>query len=254
MPLTSRILLGLCLTGLFPVACGAGEIRVAVASNFTAPMHVIAAAFEKESGHKIVAAFGPSGKFYAQIRNGAPFQILFSADDEIPRRLEQEGLAVPTTRFTYAIGALALWSAQPGFVDRDGATLGMGRFSRLAIANPRLAPYGRAAVETLRNMRLERELEARLVQGENIAQTYQFVATGNAELGFVALSQIVHAGDALPGSAWIVPAALHSPIRQDAVLLRNGADNGAALELLRFFKTGTAQSIILSYGYRSEAN
>jgi molybdate transport system substrate-binding protein len=227
----------------------AAEVQVAVAANFTAPMQKIAADFEKASGHKAQLAFGATGKFYAQIRNGAPFEVLLAADDETPARLEKEGLAVAGSRFTYAIGQLALWSAKPGYVDDQGAVLKQGAFDHLAIANPRLAPYGAAALETLGKLGLLGSVESKFVQGENIAQTFQFVSTGNAELGFVALSQVFENGKLKSGSAWIVPSALHAPIRQDALVLTQGKDNPAAAALLRFLKTDQARALIQSYGY-----
>ncbi|MEO8418396.1 MAG: molybdate ABC transporter substrate-binding protein [Methylophilaceae bacterium] len=227
----------------------AGEVQVAVAANFTAPMKAIAVDFEKATGHKAILSFGASGKFYAQIKNGAPFEVLLSADAEIPARLEKEGAALPDSGFTYAIGKLVLWSAQSDLVDEKGEVLKKGGFKHIAIANPKLAPYGEAAVETLVKLGLLESLQPKFVQGENIAQTYQFVATGNAELGFVALSQVYEAGKVKSGSAWIVPANLHAPIRQDAVILTLGKDNPAARALMAFLKTDKARMVIKSYGY-----
>jgi molybdate transport system substrate-binding protein len=233
----------------------AGEtISIAVASNFAAAMNDIAAAFEHETGNKVEMIFGASGKFYAQIKNGAPFQIFFSADAEKPLQLEQDGLTVPNTRFTYAIGTLALWSANPELVDRKGKILKKNSFSKIAIANPKLAPYGAAAMEVLQHLELAETLKAKLVYGENIAQTFQFVESGNAELGFVALSQITEQEKIKTGSAWIVPAELHSPIRQDAVLLQTGKDSKAARDLLEFVRGDKARSIISSYGYQAGVN
>jgi molybdate transport system substrate-binding protein len=227
----------------------AGAVRVAVAANFTAPMKIIAANFEQATGHKTVLAFGATGKFYAQIRNGAPFDVLLAADDKTPARLEQEGAIVPDSRFTYAIGKLVLWSARPGVVDAQGEVLKRGDFKHLAIAAPKLAPYGAAAVETLEKLGLLSAIEPRFVQGENIAQTYQFIATGNAELGFVALSQVYANGKIKSGSAWIVPDTLHSPIRQDAVLLARGKNNVAAVALIGYLKSDAAKAVIKSFGY-----
>ena len=227
----------------------ADEVQVAVAANFTAPMQKIAADFEKDTGHKAVLSFGSTGKFYAQIRNGAPFEVFLAADDETPAKLEKEGLAVGGSRFTYAIGQLALWSAKPGYVDDRGEVLKTGTFQHLAIASPRLAPYGAAAVEALNKMGLLARVEGRFVQGENIAQTYQFVSTGNAELGFVALSQVYADGRLKVGSAWIVPASLHGPIRQDAEVLSTGKDNPAAAALVKYLKSDKARAVIKSYGY-----
>ena len=227
----------------------AGVVSVAVASNFAAPMQKIAAVFEQDTGHKAVLSFGSTGKFYAQIKNGAPFQVLLAADDETPRRLGKEGLAVAGTQFTYAVGRLVLWSKQPGLVDDKGEVLREGRFERLAIADPKLAPYGAAAVDSLTRLGLLPSLQARLVQGQSIAQAYQFVATGNAPLGFVALSQVTLDGRLTEGSAWVVPANLHSPIRQDATVLAMGRDNPAVAALVTYLKGDKAGAIIRSFGY-----
>jgi molybdate transport system substrate-binding protein len=233
----------------FAGAVSAEDVQVAVAANFAAPMQAIAAAFEKKTGHKARLAFGSSGKFYAQIKNGAPFQVLLSADDEIPARLEREGMAVAGTRFTYAIGRLALWSASEGVVDSRGEVLKKGDYAHLAIANPKLAPYGGAAIEVLKNRGLLEAVQPKLVQGENIAQTWQFAASGNAELGFVARSQITRGGKLSHGSAWIVPANLHPPIRQDAVVLANGRGNTAAGALMAYLRSEQAKAVIRAYGY-----
>lgn len=233
--------------GVMSLGVQAGEVSVAVAANFTAPMQKIAARFEADTGHKAILAFGSTGKFYAQIKNGAPFDLLLAADDETPARLEQEGQG--TSRATYAIGKLVLWSKQPGLVDDQGAILKSGKVERLALADPRLAPYGAAAVEALGKLGLLDTLRLRFVQGENIAQTYQFVATGNAPLGFVALSQVWADGKLKEGSAWRVPGQLHSPIRQDLILLNRGQDNPAAAALLHYLRGEQARAIIQSYGY-----
>ncbi|MBV7543355.1 molybdate ABC transporter substrate-binding protein [Acidovorax sp. sic0104] len=230
-------------------AAQADTVAVAVAANFTAPMQKIASAFEAETGHKAELSFGATGKFYAQITNGAPFQILLSADDTTPAKLEREGKAVANSRFTYAIGTLVLWSAQPGYVDGQGAVLKTGDFKHLAIANPKLAPYGLAAMQAMDKLGVTAQLQPRFVQGENIAQTHQFVATGNAQLGFVALSQVMADGKLASGSAWQVPANLHEPIRQDAALLMPGKDSTAAKALLGFLRGDKARAIITSYGY-----
>ncbi|RYU60550.1 molybdate ABC transporter substrate-binding protein [Methylolobus aquaticus] len=227
----------------------AATVQVAVASNFAGPMELIAAAFEKSTGHKTAVSTGATGKFYAQIQNAAPFEVLLAADDTTPAKIEAEGLAVPGSRFTYAIGKLVLWSAKPGFVDKDGMVLKKGKFAHLALANPKTAPYGAAAVEVLNHLGLFKALEPKFVQGENIAQTQQFVATGNAELGFIAKSQVVKDGKLTGGSAWMVPEKLHEPIRQDAVLLAKGKDNPAAIALLAYLKSEPAKAIIQSFGY-----
>ncbi len=229
-------------------AVSAAEVQVAVAANFTAPMQKIAADFEQATGHQAKLSFGATGKFYAQIKNGAPFEVLLAADDETPAKLEKEDLAVAGTRYTYAIGQLALWSAKPGVVDDKGAVLKKGAFEHLALANPKLAPYGAAAVETMTKLGVLPALQPKFVQGENIAQTFQFVSTGNAELGFVALSQVYEGGKLKSGSAWIVPSGLHAPIRQDAVVLDKGRDNPAAAALLKFLKSDAARAVIQSYG------
>lgn len=228
---------------------GAAEVDVAVAANFTAPMNAIAAEFEKDTGHKARLAFGATGRFYAQIKNGAPFGVLLSADDETPARLVQEGFAESSSRFTYAIGSLVLWSARPGFVDAKGAVLRGGTYHRLAIANPKTAPYGRAAIEVLTKLGALAAVEPKFVQGENIAQAFQFASTGNAELGFVALSQVMKDGRIVDGSGWIVPADLHQPIRQDAVVLTSAKANPAALALLEYLKGDKAKQFLRSFGY-----
>ncbi|WP_082517022.1 molybdate ABC transporter substrate-binding protein [Acidovorax sp. Leaf78] len=239
-------------TGLFAAllpSAHADTVSVAVAANFTAPMQKIATAFEADTGHKAELSFGATGKFYAQITNGAPFQILLSADDTTPAKLEKDGKAVANSRFTYAIGTLVLWSAQPGYVDAQGAVLKTGDFKHLAIANPKLAPYGLAAMQAMDKLGVTAQLQPRFVQGENIAQTHQFVATGNAQLGFVALSQVMADGKITSGSAWQVPANLHEPIRQDAALLTPGKDSAAATALLQYLRGDKARAIIKSYGY-----
>lgn len=227
----------------------AAEVTVAVAANFATPMQKIAAAFERDIGHRAVVSLGSTGRFYAQVKNGAPFQVLLSADDETPARMEQEGLAVRGTRFTYAVGRLVLWSASAGVVDAAGQVLRRPGDGKVALADPKLAPYGAAASQVMQKLGVAASLRPRLVQGENIAQTYQFVATGNAVIGFVALSQVAVDGRIDKGSAWIVPASLHDPIRQDAVLLAAGRDNPAAIALLAYLRGGAARAIIRAHGY-----
>ncbi|OQA33889.1 MAG: Molybdate-binding periplasmic protein precursor [Betaproteobacteria bacterium ADurb.Bin341] len=241
---------------LFPLAlllCNctsfADEVQIAVAANFTAPAKMIAANFEKETGHKAVLAFGSMGKFYAQIRNGAPFDVFLSADDSIPAKLEAEGNAVAGSRFTYATGKLVLWSAKPGTVDGKGEVLKKNKFKHLAIANPKMAKYGAAAIETLESLKLLPVIQPKFVSGENITQAYQFIASGNAELGFVALSQITKEGKITEGSAWIVPDHLHQPIRQDAVLLNKGKGKAAAEAWMSYLKSDKAKTVIKSFGY-----
>ncbi len=232
----------------FSAAHGA-EVTVAVASNFAAPLQKIVPLFEKDTGHKAVVSLGSTGGFYAQIKNGGPFHVLLSADDETPLKLEKENLAVGGTRFTYATGKLVLWSKQAGFVDDKGDVLRSGQFKRLAIANPKLAPYGAATLETLHKLELFQGLQTKFVQGENIAQAFQFVNTENAQLGFVALSQVYADGKLTSGSAWMVPSHLHKPIQQDAVLLVAGKNNIAATALLAYLRTDKAKAIIRSHGY-----
>ena len=212
-------------------------------------MQKIAAVFAQDTGHQALLAFGATGKFYAQIANGAPFGLLLAADDETPARLEREGLAVAGTRFTYATGRLTLWSASPALVDDKAEVLAKGSFERIALADPRLAPYGAAAVEAMTRLGVLERLRPRFVQGENIAQTYQFVVTGNAALGFVALSQVMLHGRLTSGSGWVVPAALHTPIRQDAVVLAPGKGNPAATALAAYLRGDRARAIIRSHGY-----
>lgn len=229
--------------------CHAATTLVAVASNFTKPMIEIAEAFEKATGHSTNLSFGSSGKFVSQIENGGPFEVFLSADASNPVQLEQSGLAIPGSRFTYAIGKLVLWSSQVNYVDAQGQVLTKGGFKHLALADPKLAPYGATAMEVMKNLAVLDKLQSLFVQGENIAQTYQFISTGNAELGFVGLSQIIDNGRIANGSGWIVPNNLHKPILQDAILLKKGAENPAAPALLKFLKSPEAQTIIRKYGY-----
>lgn len=227
----------------------AAELSVAVAANFAAPMKKIAAAFERETGHTLALSFGGTGKFYAQIRNGAPFEVLLAADDETPARLEREGLGVAGTRFTYAIGKLVLWSRQAGLVDDRGEVLRAASFERIALADPKLAPYGAAAMQVVHALGLADALRDKIVQGESIGQAYQFVATRNAPLGFVALSQVFVDGRVTEGSAWVVPEDLYAPIRQDALILARGKDNPAASKLMRYLQGEAAKAVIRAYGY-----
>lgn len=247
-PLVRRILLAAVLAGA-ALSARAEEVSVAVAANFTAPMQRIAAEFEKSTGHKAVLVFGATGKFYAQIKAGAPFQLLLAADDETPARLVKDGDGVAGSVFTYAIGKLVLWSPKPGVVDDKGEVLKAGRFEHLSIANPKLAPYGLAAMETLKVLGLADVLQSKIVTGESITQAQQFVVSGSAELGFIAFSQIHKDGKLMAGSHWLVPAKYHSPIRQDAVVLAKGKGNAAVEALAGFLKSKTAADIIRSYGY-----
>ena len=242
---------GLLALGLiFASGAIADEVKVAVAANFTAPMQAIAPAFEKATGHRLVASFGATGQFYAQIQNGAPFDVFLSADDSTPAKLEQEGDSVPGSRFTYAIGSLVLWSANPSYLDGSDAALKAGQFKHLSIANPKAAPYGLAATQVLAKLGLSEAVKGKLVEGQNIAQAHQFVSTGNAELGFVALSQVYQDGKLSSGSAWIVPEAMYDPIRQDALILKPGANNPAATALVEYLKGPEAAKVIESFGYK----
>jgi molybdate transport system substrate-binding protein len=245
-----QLLIPLLLAGLGMARLAqADEVSIAVAANFTGPMERIVPAFENATGHKALVAYGTVGKFYAQIKNGAPFDVLVSADDETPIRLEKDGLAIVSSRFTYAIGRLVLWSVKPGLVDDKGEVLKRGDFKHLAIANPKLAVYGAAAVEAMQKLGVDTALAPKLVMGESITQAYQFAATGNAELGFVALSQIYKDGQYASGSHWLVPTALYKQLRQDAVLLVRGKDNPAAVALLAYLKSEAAKRLIRAHGY-----
>lgn len=239
----------LILTALLAGAAHADTVSVAVAANFTAPMQKIAAEFAKDTGHKAELSFGATGKFYAQISNGAPFGVLLAADDTTPAKIAREGKGVADSRFTYAVGKLVLWSKQDGYVDAQAAVLKTGKFQHVAIANPKLAPYGLAAEQTLTQLGLLEQIKPKFVQGENIGQTYQFAATGNAELGFVALSQVMEDGKIKSGSAWLVPPNMHEPIRQDAIVLNTAKDNAAAKALMDYLRGDKARAIITSYGY-----
>lgn len=244
-----RVFLAFVLGAASCAAAPGAEVVVAVAANFTAPAQKLALEFEKETGHKAQLAFGSTGRFHAQIANGAPFEVLLAADAETPRRLARLGLAVADSQFTYAIGRLVLWSRQPDLVDGKGEILRTGRFAKLAIADPKLAPYGAAALEAMKRLGVLHQLRPKFVQGESIAQTYQFVASENAQIGFVALSQVFVDGRVGTGSAWIVPQALHPVIRQDAILLAKGAGNPAALAFLAHLRSTKSFDTIRARGY-----
>ncbi|MBT0963752.1 molybdate ABC transporter substrate-binding protein [Denitromonas iodatirespirans] len=237
------------LTSTVPVA--AAELTVAVASNFVKPLEAMAPVFAAAAGHQLKLSTGATGKFYAQIQRGAPFDVFLSADEKRPALLESEGRTVAGSRFVYAIGRLALWRPEPGQAVRPDM-LTADPATRIAIANPKTAPYGAAAEAVIAHLGLTEALKARLVQGENIAQTYQFVATGNAAMGFVAWSQVSRDGAAASGSAWLVPADLHPPIRQSAVILTRAADNPAAHAFAAFLKSEAARKIIQQHGYDTE--
>ena len=227
----------------------AEALPVAVASNFSAPMKVIAQAFERETGHTVSLAFGATGQFYAQIRNGAPYAVLLAADEATPAKLESEGLGVAGTRFTYATGRLVLWSKRESLVDNRGDILRSGAFDKIAMAHPKLAPYGAAALEVIDKMGLSAAITPKIVQGTNISQTFQFVSTGNATLGFVARSQVFEGGTLKGGSGWVVPSHLHKPIQQDVILLNPGKDSPAAQALMQYLRGERARAVIRSFGY-----
>ena len=247
-----RRLLTLTAALALSAAAQAEVVQIAVAANFTAPARALAEIFARTTGHEAKLSFGATGAFYTQIKNGAPFDILLAADDERPIRLEKEGDTVPGSRFTYAVGQLVLWSAKPGFVDGEGAVLKGGNFNKIAIANPKLAPYGAAAVETMDKLGLAAALTPKLVTGESIGQTYNFIATGNAELGFVALAQVLDGGKLKSGSMWVVPAKYHAPIIQDAVILKRAAANPAAKAWMALMRSPNTQDFIRSYGYEAK--
>lgn len=243
-----RIAAGVLFAGLNAWA-SAGEVSVAVAANVAQAAQEMAAAFERDSGHRVVLSVGSTGKFYAQIRQGAPFEVLLSADDETPLKLEQEGLGVAGSRFTYAQGRLVLWSAKVGVVDDQGTVLRTVQDRKLALADPRLAPYGAAARQVLDRLNLTASWSERWVMGESVGQVHQFVASGNVAMGFVALSQVWVDGRLREGSAWLVPKTLHEAIRQDAILLRKGQANPVAPAFLSFLRSDMARRILRSRGY-----
>lgn len=224
------------------------EIHVAVASNFAGAITTIAKRFEMNTGHKVILSFGSTGKHYAQIKNGAPFDAFFAADVRRPQLLEEDGIALPGSRFTYAVGKLVLWSPKKDYVDSKGKILKHGEFRFLAIANPKLAPYGNAAVEVLQALGLWERLSQKIVRGENISQAFQYIRSGNAELGFIAYSQIKGSNQPMGGSFWEVPQELYSPIEQQAILLK---DSEAAQAFLYFVRTEESLKIINDYGYKT---
>ena len=252
MPLRLHRLLALTAALAFTTLARADVVQVAVAANFTAPARALAEVFARTTGHEAKLSFGATGAFYTQIKNGAPFDVLLAADNERPARLEKEGDTVPGSRFTYATGQLVLWSAKPGLVDDEGAVLKHGQFGKIAIANPKNAPYGAAAVEAMEKLGLAATLQPKLVTGESIGQTFNFIATGNAELGFVALAQVLEGGKLKSGSMWVVPAQYHAPIILDAVILNRAASNPAAKAWMELLKTPQSKALIRSYGYEAQ--
>lgn len=241
---------GIFLLSVVTSSALAGEVQVAVASNFVSPLKVIKAQFEKATGHRILIISGSTGKLFAQVKHGAPFDLLLAADAMRPRILEEEGFAVPGSRFTYAMGRLTLWSANPNQIHGEGAEIFQHQtFNHLAMANPKTAPYGRAALQTLKNLGVWEQVRGKIVQGENIGQAFQFLATGNAALGFVALSLALDPKNKIKGSRWDVPSNLYDPIYQDLVLLKRAQDNPAALALMNFIHGPAARKTIADYGY-----
>lgn len=247
LPIFQRLAVGmLCALG---GGARADDVNVAVAANFSGAIKPLAAAFERATSHRLVISLGASGVLYAQIHHGAPFDVLLSADTKFPKKLEAEGRAVRNSRFTYAIGRLVLWSPQPGYIDARAEILRRGDFARIAIANPNTAPYGAAAEQTLRKLELWEQLQARVIRGDNVAQALQFIHSGNAPLGFIALAQLQALPNAAKGSHWLVPVEMHAPLRQEAVLLKRAADKATARAFLEFLRSARARSIIESLGY-----
>lgn len=236
------------MSGLLSISatCQADSIRIAVASNFSAAIRQLVEQYQSGTSHKIQLTFGSSGKHYAQIIHGAPFDIFFAADSKRPELLETSGVGIKNSRFTYAYGRLALWSTDKSRIDKKGLVLQKATFRHLAIANPKLAPYGAAAMDVLDYLKLKESLQSRLIYGENISQVYQFVASKNAELGFIAYSQLKQVNSSEPGSFWLVPESMHRPIEQQAIQLTN---NDIATDFIRFVKSAQGQKIIRSFGY-----
>lgn len=228
----------------------ASEVKVAVAANFYKPMKALAADFEKKTGNKVLISAGSTGSLYAQIINGAPFDVFLSADQRRPQKLVADGLAAKSSLFTYAQGRLVLWSAQKDLVDKQGDILSRFNSGMLAIANPKTAPYGQAALDVINKKGLIKQLKERVVEGQNLVQTYQYISTGNTPLGFIALSQVIHDGEISEGSAWVIPTDLHSPLNQDAVLLKQADKKPAAEALLAYLKSTHAKDMIRAFGYQ----
>ncbi len=243
------VVIVLLMCGLLSGTVNAGEVKVAVTADFVAPMERIAALFSKQTGHIVKQTQGPSEKLYAQIKKGASFDVLLSADEEIPRRLMREDMAVGGSRFVYAIGRLVLWSAQPDLVDDKGKVLNTATFVKLAMANPRYSPYGTAAKETLTELTMWNAMQRRVDKRDDVVEAYRLAVTERAELAFIALSQVMHDGKISAGSWWIVPETMHEPIRQSAVLLSGAQDVQAAKDFLDFMKSDKARAVMRGYGY-----
>jgi len=250
MILNKNLLVLTYLAIFFTLHANADTINIAVASNFSQPAKEIANRFKQQTGSSVLISTGASGTLYNQIKNGAPYTLLLAADETTSQKLAEEGYALKASQFTYATGQLVLWSSQKNFVDSKGRILFTGKFHHLAIANPKIAPYGLAAQSTITKLQLENTLKDKIVQGDNIGSTYQYVASGNAELGFVALSQVYYKGKIVSGSAWIVPSELYPAIKQDAILTVSGEKSKTAQEFLNFLKTPAAKEIMSMYGYK----
>lgn len=251
-PSLHRVALWLALTWL-PLPLVAAEVRVAVAANFAAAMRELTPLFEATTGHTLVTSLGATGLLFAQITHGAPYDLFLAADEMAPRKLVDSGHAVATSYFIYASGRLVLWSRDPNAIDEDGSILSTGKISRLAVANPKTAPYGAAAYETLEQMGLFDQLRPALVTGENISQTLQFVHSRNIPLGFVALAQVKSLSVAERGSMWLVPHTYHRPIRQAAVLLQSARQRAAAEVFLKFLRSPEALRTMRRLGYDVDA-
>ncbi len=246
-----KFILLLSLIGGMTTTASADEVKAAVAANFTAAIKKLAPLFEQKTGNTVVPSFGATGQLYAQISNGAPFDVFLSADDTTPKKLIAENNALADSYFIYARGRLALWSSTPGYVDDKGAVLKSNKFEKIAIANAKTAPYGQAAVEALTALQLLDQLQPKFVTGESIAQTQQFVSSGNVPLGFIAFAQVKALPDNERGSYWVVPAELHQPINQAAVQLNKASSPKAAAAFLEFLKSPEAKDIIRELGYES---
>ena len=235
----------------------AEKVTAAIAANFASTMKQLKPLFEGETGHRLVASYASSGTLFAQIHNGAPFDVFLSADEQRPRQLIDDGIAVADSAFIYATGLLVLWSSQPDLIDPEGNILRDGHWPEkgirhIALANPKTAPYGRAALQSLEAMQLVDATTSYRVTGQNIAQTFQFVASANAQLGFVALAQILALPVGERGAYWPVPNEMYAPIRQGAVMLKRGQKNSAAQALLKFLQSPEAQAIISARGYQTK--
>lgn len=244
-----KIIVSLMMATFSMGAAQAADLKVAVAANFTAPMKELATKYEQLSGDKLLLSFGATGALYAQIKNGAPFDILLAADAKTPKKLVNETFGVADTTFTYAIGKLIVWSADTQLI-KDADSLKSDQIKKLAVADPKLAPYGAASMQVLQALGLKDLLADRMVVAGNIGKTFQFVKTRNAQAGFCALSQVYKNGKMTGGSGWIVPTDLYTPIRQDAVLLSASKDKEAAKRFLDYLRTSKdAADVRKAFGY-----